>query len=124
MKKFEHHVKEALDWEDTFPLRGKDGSFRWFLSRMNVIRDESGKAVRIFGTNTDITQQRQMADELRKYAADLSEADRRKNEFLAMLPTNSATPSPQSATPYKSYGSRPAGSVRDRRTRPSNRRPG
>lgn len=37
------------------------------------------------GSNTDIHEQMQMADELRKLAADLSEADRRKNEFLAML---------------------------------------
>lgn len=33
----------------------------------------------------DITGQKRMEDDLRKYAADLSEADRRKNEFLAML---------------------------------------
>jgi PAS domain S-box-containing protein len=64
-KKFEHHVKEGLDWEDTFPLRDQDGQFRWFLSRMKVIRDEAGAVTRLFGTNTDITQQRQMADELR-----------------------------------------------------------
>ena len=85
INKFAHHVKEGLDWEDTFPLRGKDGQFRWFLSRMKVIRDESGAVVRIFGTNTDITEQRAMADLLRQQSADLSEADRRKNEFLSIL---------------------------------------
>jgi len=56
IQKFSHHVKEGEDWEDSFPLRGKDGKFRWFLSRMKVIRDESGAVVRIFGTNTDITE--------------------------------------------------------------------
>jgi len=25
-------------WEDTFPLRGKDGTYRWFLSRALAIR--------------------------------------------------------------------------------------
>ena len=85
IRKFSRHVREGLDWEDTFPLRGKDGGFRWFLSRMKVIRDESGKAIWLFGTNTDVTEQRQMADELRQNAADMSEADCRKNEFLAML---------------------------------------
>ena len=84
-KKFEHHVKECVDWEDTFPLRGKDGQYRWFLSRMRVIRNESGTVVRLFGTNTDITEQRQMADELRQNAADMLQADQRKNEFLALL---------------------------------------
>jgi PAS domain S-box-containing protein len=45
-------------WEDTFPLRGKDGEYRWFLSRAMPIRDASGHIVRWFGTNTDITELR------------------------------------------------------------------
>ena len=83
--KFSRHVKEGLDWEDTFPLRRHDGEFRWFLSRMKVIRDEAGTVVRIFGTNTDVTDQREMAERLQQQAADLAEADRRKDEFLAIL---------------------------------------
>ncbi len=66
IEKFRRHVRERRDWEDTFPLRGKDGQFRWFLSRMNCLRDESGKVERIFGTNTDITAQRVAEEELRK----------------------------------------------------------
>jgi len=42
ISKFADHVRKGLDWQDTFPLRGKDGKFRWFLSRMKVIRNESG----------------------------------------------------------------------------------
>jgi PAS domain S-box-containing protein len=44
-------------WEDTFPLRGRDGSYRWFLSRALPIRDGDGEVIRWFGTNTDITDQ-------------------------------------------------------------------
>ncbi len=50
------------DWEDTFPLRGRDGSYRWFLSRASPIRDETGKVVRWFGTNTDITDHLEEAE--------------------------------------------------------------
>ena len=32
-------------WEDTFPLRGKDGNYRWFLSRALPIRDEQGNVL-------------------------------------------------------------------------------
>ncbi len=85
VQKFSHHVREGLDWEDTFPLRGKDGQYVWFLSRMKVIRDKSGRVVRIFGTNTDITEARRTGEELRKLTAELSEADQRKDEFLATL---------------------------------------
>jgi PAS domain-containing protein len=35
------------------PLRGKDGEYRWFLSRALSIRDAEGRVVRWFGTNTD-----------------------------------------------------------------------
>ena len=46
-------------WEDTFPMRGQDGTYRWFLSRALPIRNELGFVVRWFGTNTDITDQRE-----------------------------------------------------------------
>jgi PAS domain S-box-containing protein len=53
-------------WEDTFPLRGKDGSYRWFLSRALPIPDASGNIVRWFGTNTDITERKQAEEALVK----------------------------------------------------------
>src|SRR5262249_7242294 len=48
---------DGTPWDDTFPLRGRDGSYRWFLTRALPIRDEKGDIVRWFGTNTDITAQ-------------------------------------------------------------------
>jgi PAS domain S-box-containing protein len=65
-------------WEDTFPLRGADGTYRWFLSRAVPIRDGTGRVTRWFGTNTDVTAQREAEEALK-------EADRRKDEFLATL---------------------------------------
>jgi PAS domain S-box-containing protein len=65
-------------WEDTFPIRGKDGSYRWFLSRAVPIRDSAGRVMRWFGTNTDVTAQRTAEEALR-------DADRRKDEFIGVL---------------------------------------
>ncbi|GAC1347556.1 MAG: hypothetical protein NVSMB23_27040 [Myxococcales bacterium] len=65
-------------WEDTFPLRGKDGAFRWFLSRASPIRDARGKVTHWFGTNTDVTAQHQAEQALK-------EADVRKTEFIGIL---------------------------------------
>jgi PAS domain S-box-containing protein len=65
-------------WEDTFPLRGKDGEYRWFLSQAVPIRDENGQIRCWFGTNTDVTERIRMEEALK-------EADRRKDEFLAVL---------------------------------------
>ena len=46
-------------WEDTFPLRGRDGTYRLFLSRAVPIRDPQGKILRWFGTNTDISESKE-----------------------------------------------------------------
>ena len=85
VKKFVHYVENSLDWEDTFPLRRKDGEYRWFLSRMKCIRDEDGKIKQLFGTNTDITKELALEGELRAAALELTDAHRRKDEFLATL---------------------------------------
>lgn len=77
-EKIRHAFATGEEWEDTFPLRGKDGEYRWFLSRAIPIRDEQGRVFRWFGTNTDITERREMEEALR-------DADRRKDEFLATL---------------------------------------
>src|SRR5277367_260687 len=69
------HVQRVVDkitqcfqtgepWEDTFPLRGRDGKYREFLSRAVPIRNADGKVVRWFGTNTDITERQAMENAL------------------------------------------------------------
>lgn len=62
------HWQECLTngsvWEDTFPLRSRDGEYRWFLSHAQPIRDEDGKIVRWFGTNTDITKTKRAEEAL------------------------------------------------------------
>ncbi len=68
-----------------FPLRGADGTYRPFLTLVAPLRGDDGAILQWFGTNTDVTHPRQLEVELRKLAADLAEADRRKNEFLAVL---------------------------------------
>ncbi len=74
-EKFERHLLEGKDWEDTFPLRGKDGEYRWFLSRMKVIRDEAGSVVRFFGTNTDITERKRVEEAIARLAALVESSD-------------------------------------------------
>lgn len=57
--KWQQALERGTAWEDTFPLRGQDGQYRWFLSRALPIRDYEGKIFRWFGTNTDITELRE-----------------------------------------------------------------
>ena len=54
-----HSFATGEPWEDTFPLRRRDGQYRWFLSRALPIRDRHDAIVGWFGTNTDITDRRE-----------------------------------------------------------------
>jgi len=50
-------------------LRRFDGEYRWFLFRTNPLRDESGKTVKWFGTNTDIDDRKRAEGETRRSEA-------------------------------------------------------
>lgn len=69
-------IQESWDsgreWEDTFPLRGRDGEYRWFLSRAMPLFDQQGKVWRWFGTNTDVTVQRQNEEQIQLLMGELS----------------------------------------------------
>ncbi len=79
VQKYRAAIRRGVEWEDTFPLRAADGTYRWFLSRAIPIRhDLTREVLRWFGTNTDITDRIAMEQALR-------DADRRKDEFLATL---------------------------------------
>jgi PAS domain S-box-containing protein len=62
VEKFREAIEREEPWEDTFPLRSKNGYYRWFLSRAVPVRDERGQVHRWFGTSTDVTEQRFLAN--------------------------------------------------------------
>lgn len=49
-------VRTGSPFEMEFPLRGADGNFRWFLTRVEAVHDRAGRVVRWFGTHTDVDQ--------------------------------------------------------------------
>jgi PAS domain S-box-containing protein len=99
MHGFETAVAAGTPWEDTFPLRAKNGRWRWFLSRANPIRDGRGRVVRWFGTNTDVTEAREAREEAERARAgaerareEAERANRAKSEFLAVMSHELRTP--------------------------------
>ncbi|MEG4583245.1 PAS domain S-box protein [Microcoleus sp. MON1_C5] len=99
VEKFRRCIERGELWEDTFPLRGTDGSYRWFLSRAVPIRDEQGKLLRWCGTNTDITDRKVAEAERERLLArekeareEAEQANRVKDEFLAVLSHELRTP--------------------------------
>jgi PAS domain S-box-containing protein len=63
----------------------KTGEARWMAYKVLTLKNDNGQPVAFATVSQDVTESRKLEDDLRKLAADLSEADRRKNEFLAML---------------------------------------
>ncbi|HEX8318673.1 PAS domain-containing protein [Longimicrobium sp.] len=56
-------IASGRAFEMTFPLRGADGRFRAFLTRVMPVTDTNGQVVRWFGTNTDVEAERAARDE-------------------------------------------------------------
>ena len=58
------HWKESIatgkPFDMVFPLRGADGNFRDFLTRVEPVKDADGDVIQWCGTNTDITERRRM----------------------------------------------------------------
>lgn len=58
MERWKESLQKGAPFEMEFPLRGADGVFRWFLTRVNPMRDAEGRVLRWFGTNTNIDEAR------------------------------------------------------------------
>ena len=71
-------VEDRRTYDLEFRIRRFDGEYHWFKTRGTPIRDDQDKIVKWFGTCTDIEDQKQAEEALR-------DADRKKDEFLAML---------------------------------------
>ncbi|KQT50721.1 hypothetical protein ASG43_05420 [Aureimonas sp. Leaf454] len=92
VEKYKRQIAEGDVWEDTFPLRGIDGTYRWFLSQAVPIRDGDGKILRWFGTNTDVTRQRAVEQELEAAKEAAEGANRAKSQFIANMSHELRTP--------------------------------
>ena len=63
----------------------KTGEPRWMAYKVLTLKDSENQAIGFATVSQDITDRKRLEDNLRLLAADLSENDRRKNEFLATL---------------------------------------
>ena len=62
-----------------------DGQHITVSLTISPLKDDSGNVIGASKIARNVTERRRLEDNLRKLAADLSETDRRKNEFLATL---------------------------------------
>ncbi len=73
MEKWKAGIVSGKPVDLVFPLRGADGTFRTFLTRVEPVLDAEGRVSRWFGTNTDISEQQKSQEELRRVNRELEE---------------------------------------------------
>ncbi len=75
-------VQSGENYEVEYRLRGKNGDYRWFRARAVPIRDHAGKAVRWYGTCSDIHDSKLLEQSIRDSAIELEKlVDRRTDEL-------------------------------------------
>ena len=79
---YDRSIAAGAEWEDTFPMRGANGQYRWFLTRAVPVRGEDGEVINWFGTNTDITELR---DAERRIELLLMEVNHRSKNLLSVV---------------------------------------
>src|SRR5215218_5728082 len=57
LERWQAAIATGEPFEMVFPLRGADGVFRPFLTRVTPLRDERERIVRWFGVHTDVSRQ-------------------------------------------------------------------
>jgi signal transduction histidine kinase len=81
----DHAIRTRTPFELEHPVIRVDGSVGWTSSRAIPMLDENDNIVEWFGAASDITERRESQEALQRQRHALEEADRQKNEFLAML---------------------------------------
>ncbi len=81
LERWKASIATGHTFDMTFPLRGADGVFRPFLTRVMPLKDAEGRVQQWFGTNTDVSEQaraeateQRLNDELRQRIAELQAA--------------------------------------------------
>jgi PAS domain S-box-containing protein len=73
LERWKASIVTGEPFEMEFPLRGADGVFRTFLTRVLPLKDPAGRPLRWFGTNTDVSALKLAEDALK-------ESERRERE--------------------------------------------
>lgn len=64
IERWQDSISKGTPFDMEFPLRGADGVFRWFLTRVNPVRNKENQVIRWFGTNTDVDEVRRAREAL------------------------------------------------------------
>jgi PAS domain S-box-containing protein len=72
LDRWKEAIATGTPFDMEFPLRGADGSYHMFLTRVMPVRNSEGRVVRWLGTNTDISDRKKAEEQLAESAAELA----------------------------------------------------
>ena len=73
LEQWKASIVSGQEFDMEFPLRGADGLFRQFLTRVFPLKDAKGQVLQWFGTNTDITERKHIEEKLKQSVKQLSD---------------------------------------------------
>jgi PAS domain S-box-containing protein len=87
-----NHLRHRTPYDAEFRLRNRQGEYRWFHARGQAVWDATGRATRMAGSISDITDRKQAEQELVEANRLAQAATRAKSEFLANMSHEIRTP--------------------------------
>ncbi|TDQ11059.1 PAS domain-containing protein [Pedobacter metabolipauper] len=85
VKTWEYSLESGDPYQAEFRLKDKDGNYRWWLVRALPLKDEDGNVIKWYGSNMDISDQKEL--------------EKQKDNFLAVASHELKTP----VTSIKAY---------------------
>lgn len=85
LQRWKTSLESGIPYQTEFRMLDKHGNYRWWLVRALALKDQQGKITKWYGTNTDITDQKEL--------------EKQKDNFLAVASHELKTP----VTSIKAY---------------------
>ncbi|MBX2809246.1 MAG: response regulator [Cellvibrionaceae bacterium] len=89
---FSQCVQSGEDFIENFRICWPTGQWRWITAHARVVTDEQGSAIRVIGTNRDISERTQLTEDLQNALLKAEESAQLKSAFLASMSHEIRTP--------------------------------